>query len=202
MEIDMSELDNIIHQPVRLRVMSAMVDDVMAQTRKAIASTYANPLLILWGIIWIAAFTATHFFLNYAFYIFITLDIVGCIGTFIIIRIFHYRYPVRRWISRKGDWRLFWFWILLFTYVFIWLAILAPFNGLQLNAVFSTAVMFAYIVMGLWFSSYFMVWLGLAVTATTLIGFYLLPYYYCLWMAFTGGSAILCTGLYIRFWWR
>ncbi len=180
----------------------AIIDDVMVQTRKAIASTYANPLLILWGIIWVAAFTATHFYLNYASYIFTALDIVGCIGTFIIIRIFHNRSPVRGPISRKGDWRIFWFWILLFAYVFIWLAILAPFNGRQINAVISTAAMFAYIVMGLWFGSYFMVWLGLAVTATTLIGFYLLPHYYCLWMAFTGGGAILCTGLYIRFRWR
>lgn len=57
---------------------------------------------------------------------------------------------------------------------------------MQLNAVFSTVAMFGYIVIGLWFSSYFMVWLGLAVTATTLIGFYFLPYYYCLWMVVTG----------------
>jgi hypothetical protein len=180
----------------------AIVDDVIAQTRKAIASTYANPLLILWGVIWVAAFTATHFYLNYAYYIFTTLNVVGAIGTFIIIRIFHTRPPVRGPISRKEGWRLFWFWILLFAYVFIWLAILAPFNGRQLNAVLATASMFAYIVMGLWFCSYFMVWLGLAVTATTLIGFYLIPHYYCLWMAFTGGCAFLCTGLYIRFRWR
>jgi hypothetical protein len=180
----------------------AIIDDVMAQTRKAIASTYANPLLILWGIIWVAAFTATHFYLNYAHYIFTALDIVGGIGTFIIIRIFHTRSPVRGPISRKEGWRLFWFWVLLFAYVSIWLVILAPFNGRQLNAVFPTAVMFAYIVMGLWFGSYFMVWLGLAVTATTLTGFYFVPHYYCLWMAFTGGGAILCAGLYIRFRWR
>ncbi|MFZ0034045.1 MAG: hypothetical protein WAK60_03525 [Sedimentisphaerales bacterium] len=180
----------------------AMVDDVMVQTRKAIASTYANPLLILWGIIWVAAFTATHFYLNYAGYIFTALDIVGCIGTFIILWIFHTKPSVRTQGAQKKDWHLLWFWLLLFTYVFIWLEILAPFNGLQLNAVFSTAAMFAYTVIGLRFNSYFMVWLGLAVTATTLIGFYFLQHYYCLWMAFTGGGAILCTGLYIRFRWR
>jgi len=180
----------------------AMVDDVMAQTRKAVASSYANPLLILWGIIWVVSFTAVHFYLNYAYHIFTALNVVGGIGTFIILRSSHTRPSVRTPVSQKMGWRLFWFWILLFTYVLIWLTILAPFSGRQLNAVLATAAMFAYIVMGLWFGSYFMVWLGLAVTATTLIGFYLLPHYYCLWMAFTGGGAILYTGLYIRFRWR
>jgi len=180
----------------------AIVDDVIAQTRKAIASTYANPLLILWGVIWVVSFTAAHLYLDYAFHIFTAFSVVGGIGTFIIVRIFHTKSPIRGPISRKEGWHLFWFWILLFAYVLIWLAILAPFSGRQLNAVLSTASMFAYIVIGLWFCSYFMVWLGLAVTAMTLIGFYLLPHYYCLWMAFTGGGAILCTGLYIRFRWR
>jgi len=180
----------------------AIVDDVMAQTRKAIASTYANPLLILWGIIWVVAFTAVHFYLDYAYQIFTSLNAVGGVGTFVIFWIFRTRPSVRTPASQRMDWRLLWFWILLFVYVFIWLAILAPFSGLQLNAVLATAAMFAYIVMGLWFGSFFMVWLGLAVTATTLIGFYFLPHYYCLWMAFTGGGAILCTGLYIRFRWR
>ena len=178
----------------------AMVDDVMVQTRKAIASTYANPLLILWGILWVVSFMAAQFYLAYAHYIFWSMGAIGGIGSFVISRSSHTR-PLVKTSIRSGR-RLLWFWILLFVYAFIWLAILAPFNGMQLNAVFSTAAMFGYIVMGLWFGSYFMVWLGLAVTATTLTGFYLIPHYYCLWMAFTGGGAILCTGLYIRFRWR
>jgi hypothetical protein len=181
----------------------AMVNDVMAQTRKAIASTYANPLLILWGIIWVVSFTAAHFYLVYVHYIFWGLSAVGVVGTLIIVWISRTRLSVRSGPRFRIGWRMLWFWILLFIYAFIWLEILAPFNGLQLNAVLSTAAMFGYIVIGLWVGSYFMVWLGLAVTATTLIGFYLLPhYYYCLWMAITGGCAILCTGLYIRFRWR
>jgi len=57
-------------------------------------------------------------------------------------------------------------------------------------------------VMGLWFCSYFMVLLGLGVTAATLIGYYLLTPYYCLWMAAMGGGALLATGVYIRVCWR
>jgi hypothetical protein len=180
----------------------AAIENIMKQTRKAIASSHANSLLILWGVIWVVNNTVLQFYPDYAHYVSWVFVAVGGVGTFLIHYISHTEPWVRTFLSQKTSRRLWWFWILLFVYAFIWLKILAPFNGLQINAVFSTAAMFGYIVMGLWFGSYFMVWLGLAVTATTLIGFYFIPHYYCLWMAVTGGGAILCTGLYIRFRWR
>ena len=100
------------------------------------------------------------------------------------------------------NWRIGGLWGALLIYIFIWLRLLSPVNGMQVNAFICTACMFAYIVIGLWFESYFMIVLGLAVTAATLIGFYLLAGYYCLWMAFAGGGALLGTGLYIRVRWR
>lgn len=178
----------------------ASINEVMSQTRKAVASTYANPLLILWGILWVASFMAAQFYIVYAHYIFWGMSMVGGVGSFMIIRNYNSRPFVKS--STQKSWRLFWFWSLLFVYTSIWLAILSPFSGLQLNAVLATAGMFGYIVIGLWLNSYFMVWLGLTVTATTLIGFFFLPHYYCLWMAVTGGGAILFTGLYIRLRWR
>ncbi|MGB8227336.1 MAG: hypothetical protein WCE45_10825 [Sedimentisphaerales bacterium] len=180
----------------------AAIEQIMAQTRKAIVSTRSNPLLILWGILWVVSFTAAQFYLAYAHYIFWSMGAVGGVGTFIIFRISHTQPPIRSELRFRIGRRILWSWILLYAYVFIWLAILAPFNGMQINAVCSTAAMFAYIMIGLWVGSYFMVWLGLAVTATTLTGFYFIPHYYCLWMAVTGGGAILCTGLYIRLRWR
>ncbi|MHC4527109.1 MAG: hypothetical protein ACYS29_04455, partial [Planctomycetota bacterium] len=84
-----------------------------------------------------------------------------------------------------------------------WLSFLRPFNGLQMNAFLCTAIMFAYVVTGLWYGSYHMVWLGLAVTCSTLIGFYLIPpKYYCLWMAPMAGGALFGAGLYFRLRWR
>lgn len=178
------------------------VHDVMRQTRKAIASSYANPLLILWGTLWIAAFTATHFYRTYAFAIFTTMGIIGGLGTAIVTRIFHSQAPVKEAASHRMGRRIAVFWITLLVYVTIWLFLLAPFDGLQCNAVFCTASMFAYIVMGLWFGSNFMIALGLAVTAATLVGYYFLTGYYCLWMAVVGGGTLFGTGLYIRFRWR
>lgn len=178
------------------------IQNASAQMRKAIASSYGSNLLILWGLLWSIAFIATHFYLAYAHQIFVAMGLVGGIGTFIIRWAFYAMAPVKSSPEQKLGWRMFWFWVLLLVYIFIWLSIFAPSSGLQCNAFICTAVMFAYIVMGLWFCSYFMVLLGLGVTGATLIGYYLLTSCYCLWMALMGGGALLATGVYIRICWR
>ena len=57
------------------------IQDVTVRTHRAIASTYANPFMILWGALCIIAFTASHFYLAHAFYIFMVMNVVGGIGT-------------------------------------------------------------------------------------------------------------------------
>ena len=180
------------------------IQAVAEQTRKKIAGSSTGDLLILWGFIWIVAFIGTHFFLAWAWHIWTVLGGAGIIATLLICWWqFHIGAPTKTAPSKKIGWRVFWFWTLLYVYAFIWLSILRPYNGLQFNAFLCTAIMFAYVVMGLWFESYFMILLGMAVTGITLMGFYLIePNYYCLWMAPTGGGALLGTGLYIRLCWR
>ena len=178
------------------------VRDVTTQTHKAITSAYANPMLILWGVLWIIAFTVTHFYLAYAFYIFTAMAAIGGVGTAVIFGAFHSKAPIKDTSSQKLGWRITALWILLCIYITIWLFLLAPFSGIQCNAFICTASMFAYIVMGLWFDSRFMIVLGLSLTAVTLVGFYLLRDYYCLWMAFVGGGTLFGTGLFIRLRWR
>jgi len=183
------------------RELLAKVKEVMGQTHRSIASAYSNPLLTLWGVLWIIAFTAAYFYPDHDFHIFMAMVAAGGVGTAVIRQVFRSKIPIQDTSSRIG-WRIALLWILLYIYVVIWLFLLAPFNSLQCNAVISTAAMFAFAVIGLWFESYFMVLLGLAVTVATLAGFYLLTDYYHLWMAVTGGGAMLGTGLYIRLRWR
>jgi len=182
----------------------ADIEDVMKRTRKVIASTYTSPFLILWGLVWIVAFLGTHFFTARANFIWMTLNSIGVVATFLISRRQFVGAPaVKNPAERKFGLRIFWFWILVFGYAFIWLAILTPQNGLEMNAFLCTAMMFAYVVLGLWLENMSMVVLGLAVTAVTLAGFYLVPHsYYCIWMALLGGGALLGTGLYMRIRWR
>lgn len=180
------------------------VQAVANRTRKTIAASYDSGLLIIWGAVWVAAFLGTHFFLAWVWYIWMVLGGIGTIATFLVCwNQFRSANPVKIPAAENIGWRIFWFWSLLFIYMFIWLSILRPHHGIQLNAFICTAIMFAYVVSGLWFKSYHMLWLGIVVTCITLVGFYLIPPgYYCLWMAAMGGGALLTTGLYLRLRWK
>jgi hypothetical protein len=182
-----------------------MVENTSTQTGRSIAAAYSGPLLILWGLVWVTAFIGTHLFLHSAWYIWMVLDTVGAAGTALICRWrFRAGIPTKSSDSKRVGWSIFWFWTLLLVYIIVWLFLLSPVSGLQLNAFICTAAMFAYVMMGLWWRQCrFLLWLGLTVTVVTLIGFYLIPLaFYCLWMAVAGGGTMLGTGLYIWFCWR
>jgi hypothetical protein len=177
---------------------------VVTHTRKTIAASYDGVMLMMLGLIWILGILGTHFFLRWVWWIWMVLSGIGGIVTFLYSwRQFRSANPVKVPAAEKIGWRIFLFWTLLFVYISIWLSILKPDHGIRLNALICTATMFAYIVTGLWFKCYYMVWLGIGVTCTTLVGYYMIPKgYYCLWMALTGGVAIFGTGLYIRIFWK
>jgi hypothetical protein len=180
------------------------IQAVSTHTRKTIAAGYDSVVLIMWGLIGVLGFLGTHFFLRWAWPIWMVLSGIGCIATFVFSwRQFRTGNPVKVSGAENFGWRIFWFWILVFVYLFIRLSILSPLNGIQLNAFMITTIMFAYVVIGLWFKCYYMVWLGIGVTCTTLVGYYLIPTgYYCLWMALTAGGAIFGTGLYMQLFWK
>jgi len=177
---------------------------VTVQSRRALVASYASGLLILWGGVWVTAFLGTHFFLEQAWVIWPVLNLVGIAGTYVICqRQLEGAEATRILAAKKIGQRLFWFWAAWYVYVGVWLSIFADYSGLQMNAFICTACMFAYIVIGFWFECYFLVGLALAVTGLTLIACHSLPDgWYNLWMALTGGGAILGTGLYIRIFWK
>jgi len=185
------------------RASLSTIRDARIQTQRAAISTYASPMMILWGTLWIIAFIATHLYIEHGQHIFTAMNVVGiAVSAIIFYQLFHSKPPFREDPSERLGWRIAALWILLYVYVIIWLFLLAPFSGMQCNAFISTAGMFACVVMGLWFKSTFMIVLGLVMTGVTLVGFYLLTSCYCLWMAMMGGGSLLGAGLYIRVRWR
>lgn len=179
-----------------------LVEDTTTRLRRAIAASYASGLLILWGLIWVIGFASVHFLPRRAGHIFTALDLVGLVGTVLLIM----RWPRTGSVRGAGTTvvlrRMCVFWALLFAYALAWIVLTSPLDGLQLCVFLCTVGMFGYTVIGLWSGGFFMLWLGLAVTALTLIGYYVLPDYFYLWMSPMGGGALLGTGLYIRIRWR
>ena len=185
------------------------IEAVFARTRKAIASGSASALLILWGAIWVAGYLSIYAFTPRAaeapeyprFSLILTiiwavLILIGVVDSWII--------GVRKSPTKSPhNQRLGFFWFFLFVYANVWLVLLWPWNHYQMQAFVAALVMFAYVVMGLWFDR-FLLWLGLAVTTLIVLGYFLFLFQptFWLWMAVMGGGTLMTTGLYIRKAWR
>ena len=179
-----------------------MIQQTTEKTKKALTSCDSSPWLLLWGGLWIVAYTTCHFYLQHATLIFTVMSIIGGIGSGVIGWWYKTRGPIKTDSKNPLGKKIFWFWLSLFVYMAILLVLLSPFNGLQFNAVIVTTVMFAYVVMGLFYECPFLTIIGIFVTAITLLAYYAFPAYYCLWLAACGGGALLATGVYIRLKWR
>jgi hypothetical protein len=173
-----------------------LIEDAQAKWRKAIGASYASGLLILWGAVWIIGYVSLYFSNEMGGYAFMVLDVVGIAGTVLIAR----RWPIKGPEAKATSWSLTGLWLILALYAVIWMALFRPANGKEVGVFLCTLCMFGYVVIGLWFRSPFMIGLGLAVTGLALGGFYLLSPYFYLWVALTGGGAVLGTGFYIRRW--
>jgi hypothetical protein len=175
-----------------------MIRQTKKRTQKSISSSETSPWLILWGSLWVAGYMTCHFYVQHANLIFTVMCILGGLGSWAIAWWQKTKGPVKTDAKNPLGRKIFWFWFVLFSYVSVWLALLSPFNGLQMNATMVTAVMFAYIVMGLLYETPSLILIGIFVTAATLVGYFALPAYYCLCLAACGGGTLLATGLYMR----
>lgn len=179
----------------------AAVEDVMARCRRSLAAAGA-PYLIIWGAIWILGFLSLQVLGGLGGWIFTGLDVVGVVASVAIGVAQGRRGAVRSPADRRMCWRIGWFWIAIFAYIYLWLALVGRWDGATLSAFFGTAVMFGYVVLGLWLDALYITWAGVAVTVLTMIGYYLVGEWFMLWMAVFGGGTLLGTGLYIRKYWR
>jgi hypothetical protein len=70
-------------------------------------------------------------------------------------------------------------------------------DPLQANALVSLCVATAYVVLGIWAGARF-AWIGLALAALVLAGWFFDRSHLYLWLAFGGGGALLLSGLWLR----
>jgi len=185
------------------------IDRIGRQMRRAVAAGCAAPMLILWGSIWIVGFTAEQFF-PYADRYWLVLDLVG-----LAVSCFLGAWSRKSPVKGPGRGRIGLSWLILFGFAILWSLLWYP-TGLVYGArwvaygpllerkmavFWVTVCMFAYMIMGLWLDR-FLLWLGAAVTVATLIGFALAPHFLFLWIAVSGGGALVTVGAVIRKSWR
>lgn len=150
-------------------------------------------LLILWGVVWIIAFLGTHISPDRAGILWAIGNGVGILGTWAIVH-----QATQRVQSQEGR-RIGFFWFLLFVFTFAQLAIMHPWNPVQMNAFICLQIMMAFVVVGLWMEVSGMLMLAGAIAAFTLVGYFLMGTHYNLWMACTSGVALLGSGIYTRY---
>lgn len=172
---------------------------VTRKTRRAISNSGAYTFLILWGVIWMVGFLNSQFLpVDRAGTVWLGLDFLGGILSVILgIRISRGVQGIAPPTTGK---RIGLFWLLLFLYCFAAIMVAQPVDGKQLAMFIILFVTVGWIAMGL-LLSFTSFWWGLAMTVMALFGYFLLPGFFFLWMAFLGGGGMVALGLYIRYRW-
>jgi hypothetical protein len=172
----------------------ADIQQVADGTRRLLVGRFGGLQLVWWGALCALAYVATYALVLRQQYreigwVWWAVTAVGWIGTGVTIR----RHPVRV----AGGWKIGAFWGVLALYANVWLALLRPWNGIQLNLFIITLCMFAYVTIGI-FAWRVMAWVGLAGTALILAGYFVFdagrdPHLW-LWLAFCLGATLIGPG--------
>jgi hypothetical protein len=174
----------------------AAIQAMMQKTRRVISNSGAYKFLIVWGIIWLLGFLNSQFLPNHtASYVWMGLDILGgMFSAFIGMRMNRGVRSSSPIISGK---RIAYFWLLLFFYCVAAVGVGWPMDSKQFAMYIILFVGVGWMAMGLLLSFASIRW-GLALTGLALIGYFLLPGMFHLWMAVLGGGGMIALGIYIR----
>ena len=177
----------------------AAIERMTQKTRHSIASSGVYVSLIVTGIVWLVGYTCTQFLRGeIVVYIWIGISILGSI----LATVFGARMGkrVRSPSAAPTAKRAGIFWLLLAFYCVATIAIARPADGKQMTMLIILFIMVGQLAMGL-LLSFSSTWWALPITALALIGYFLLPDIFYLWMAILVGGGMIVFGLYIRSRW-
>ena len=184
------ELMNISKQEAQESL--AEIDKAISQTQKAVGQFFGY-YLMMWGVIWAIGLLVTQFRPDLPGWSW-ALWPVGFAGTWILAKQSNSKF------SLPGGGRIWLAWGIFDGYMLLWLILLHP-SGNAGSAFLLTAVMGCFVIMGLWVSRVFLLG-GLILTVLTVAGFYLLPAWFPLCQAITGGGGLFLAGLSIIKSWK
>ena len=177
----------------------AAIQTMAQKTRHSIASGGTYITLIVTGIIWLIGFICTQFLTGeIVAYIWTGLSILGTLLG--ILLGFRMGKRVRSPATVPTVKRVGLFWLLLVFYGIATVIIARPTDGKQATMFVILFIMLGQLAMGLLFS-FSSVWWALPITALALIGYFLLPGIFYLWMGVLGGGGMISLGLYIHSRW-
>lgn len=167
----------------------------LVKTRKSYG--YNGYYLITWGLIWFVGFLANQYLPNGPLgWIWGGLSTIGWVLS-AALGIYQSRHVRSTMNSRVG-----FFYLALFVFAVLWFVILEPLTVKQGVLFFITLILFGGIVAGVFVRSISTIIGCGGITILALIGYYLLPAYFYVWMAIFGGLTMVGIGAVIRLRWR
>ena len=173
----------------------ALSDIASTQSRSHALAGYnmAGPILILWGVIWAAAYTAMGLLpMDHWWFAWLPGDVIGIIASILLSS-----RAAKKGAGRGLTWRVIGGMVLIVIFCCALFAMVHPsdvniymaFPGLLTGTI--------YAALGLMRMTRYL-WVGAAVIVASLVGFFefssILPY----WMAVTGGGGLIVSGLLFR----
>lgn len=179
------------------------IDQAARQMRRALGAGRMGSNFILWGLIWIAAFTFGHFHPAQAGRAWLVLAPFG-LGGSALSALLESRAPkVASPACRRLGREALAFWGALIAFALLYGTVLRFRGGADQLLFFVGVMMLGYVLMGIWLRSPILCVLGASVAAGALLGRLLVPPgLFQLWMALCGGGGLLGAGLYVRLRWR
>jgi hypothetical protein len=177
----------------------AAIQRIAQKTRHSVASSGSYIFLIITGAIWMVGFLSNQFLSGeIVAYIWIGMSLLGSALSILLGARMGRR--VRSTSTASYAKRIGIFWLLLVFYCIAVIAIARPTDGKQLTMFIILFIMVGQLAMGLLFS-FSSTWWALPITALALVGYFLLPTIFYLWMAILVGGGMIVLGLYIRLRW-
>jgi hypothetical protein len=169
----------------------ADINDIARRVRQSRIYNLASLLMIMWGVLVFAANVAAFALPRRAGYIWIAVNVVGIVGSFVVSAFTHSRTGVRTF-----DLRTLMAFLLFFAFGFA-TCVLAHFGPRELSVFWAIYFMLFYTIAGLWVGFAFVV-IGIGISALTLIGYFLAGNWFEPWMAVVNGGGLILGGLWMR----
>lgn len=169
-----------------------VVEQAMAQTRRAIARSGSGYFFIVWGLVWLVGYLGSGLLAPaIAGYLWLALDVFGGVSTVAIaVRLGR---QVRSQESRRTGLRSGVLWLFLVAYGVLLLWVADP-QAERATVFITLFVAFGYVVAGLWISTPLLL-TGLAITGLTLLAWAFFPAYLGPGLAIVGGGGMIAVGL-------
>jgi hypothetical protein len=169
------------------------IEQIVHRVRRSRIYDLASQIMIMWGVLVFAANLATWAWPRYGGYIWISINVLGIVGS-AVISTFGYR----RTGVHAFDLRMLAAFLLFFAFGVFCSSVLGDFTPRQMGAFWPIYFMLFYTLAGLWVGWAFAA-IGLGITALTLIGyFFVVGAAFLPWMAFVNGGGLIVGGLWMR----